>query len=123
MLEVPMTDQEWLEEQELAIEQAQAAQERWLESCRCQGIVTQKQLEEMVEVVRYLEVWRARTLEKAQEIIAALEEELAWDEARLRAALEGGAVVEAGELTLEDALPGERQMKLEFEERKPKNAA
>ena len=118
-----LTNEEWLEEQEEAIAEEELAvlRERWLAKCRRQRVVTQGQLEEIVKEREYLEDWRERTLELAREqIIGDLEDELAWDEAKLRAALEGGAVVEAGELRVEDALPGEnalpedRQMKLGF---------
>jgi hypothetical protein len=42
------------------------------------------------------------------------EEELESDERKLRAALEGGAVVSSANTTLKDALPEEPQMRLPF---------
>lgn len=111
-----MTYRAWMASLEQEFEQGPMAQakQRWLKKARQQRVITQKQLEDLVEVREYLQVWRAQTLEKAQEIIDDLKEELDWDEQKLKAALEGGAMVEPGEWHVEDALPEERQMQLPF---------
>jgi hypothetical protein len=111
-----MTDREWLEGQELELEEAAAAltKERRLEACRRQKVITQAQLSKIGEEREWLEQYRERKEELWADGLADYQEELAWDEAKLKAALEGGAEVEAGELTLADALPRERQLKLAY---------
>jgi hypothetical protein len=112
-----MTDQEWLEEQErgIAEEETRAAKERWLAKCRRQRVVKQEQLAEIVKLREWLEDYCVRRKEELWlDGLRDYQEELEWDVAKLKAALGGGAEVEAGELTLEDALPQERQLKLAY---------
>jgi hypothetical protein len=109
-----MTDEEWFEEQERAVseERIRVARERWLAKCRRQRRITQKQLAEIVKEREQLEHDWAHQDEVFAGIMEQYEEQLAWDERKLKAALEGGAKVEAGEYRLEDALPEERQLRL-----------
>jgi hypothetical protein len=111
-----MTDEEWWEEQGRAVseEQIRVAREEHLGECRRQRRITQAQLAEIVEEREQLEHDWAHKDEVFAGIMENYEEQLAWDERKLQAALEGGAKVEAGEYTLEDALPEERQLRLGF---------
>jgi len=103
-----MTDGEWLkaQEEEMEAEYEERKREEWLLECRRQPVVTQEQLQKLAEDRWQLEWEQGHPEEVLRQVLGDYEEQLRWDERCLRAALEGGARVEEGEWTVEDALPG-----------------
>jgi hypothetical protein len=111
-----MTDSAWMErlDAELESESLELAKARALEWARRKRMVTQRELEKLVEQREAIKDNWARKEEVWADMMAWIQEDYEFDCELLRAALEGGAVVECGELTLEDALTQERQMRLPF---------
>jgi hypothetical protein len=97
-----MTDDEWLEVQDLTIarEGLQLAKERALERARMQLYVTQRELRELLKLREAIEHNR-RKEELWADILAAMEEEYEFSRRYVAAALEGGARVERGKLGAE----------------------
>jgi hypothetical protein len=98
-----MTDQEWLEAQEVEIakEGLELAKERALGRARLQLYVTQRELRELVELREAIEFLWAQKDELWADIMAAMEGDYEFLRRCVEAALESGARVEQGKLEAE----------------------